>query len=171
MMANEAGNHRPCRLFTAMRCRRDAPSQRSWRPRDAGIHAEAGILAPEPWTARLQLRDSAGFTPDFPHFSLTPSDEALCCAFGCRRTLPRGSEVVKDACKAGDHGRFVHNLLALGEAEYKGRAVILCLTDTGTALIERALVIHARVVPETWIDKCSEAERTALLQTLSRIGQ
>ena len=65
----------------------------------------------------------------------------------------------------------MHNLLALGEAEYKGRAVILCLTDTGTALIERAIVIHARVVPETWIDKCSEAERTALLQTLSRIGQ
>ena len=71
------------------------------RPRDAGIHAEAGILAPEPWTARLQLRDSAGFAPDFPHFSLTPSDEALCCAFDCRRTLPRGSEVVKDTSIAG----------------------------------------------------------------------
>jgi hypothetical protein len=70
------------------------------RSRDAGIHAEAGILAPEPWTARLQLRDSAGFAPDVPHFSLTPSDEALCCAFGCRGTLPRGPAVVKDACIA-----------------------------------------------------------------------
>jgi hypothetical protein len=78
------------------------------RPRDAGIHAEAGILAPEPWTARLQLRDSAGFAPDFPHFSLTPSDEALCCAFGCKGTLPRGPEVVKDACIVGDRGRIVH---------------------------------------------------------------
>ena len=77
------------------------------RSRDAGIHAEAGILAPEPWTARLQLRDSAGFAPDFPHFSLTPSDEALCCAFDCKGTLPRGPEVVKDACIASALGRIV----------------------------------------------------------------
>jgi hypothetical protein len=49
---------------------------------------------------RLQLRDSAGLAPDFPHFSLTPSGEALCYAFGCQGTLPRGSEVVKDACIA-----------------------------------------------------------------------
>src|SRR5215213_5228181 len=97
VMANEAGNQRPRGLFTAVRCRCDDPLQRSRRPQDAGIHAEAGILAPEPWTTRLQLRDSAGFAPDFPHFSLTPSDEALCCAFSCERTLPRGSEVVKDA--------------------------------------------------------------------------
>jgi hypothetical protein len=97
VMANEAGNQRPRRLFTAVRCRCDDPLQRSRRPQDAGIHAEAGILAPEPWTTRLQLRDSAGFAPDFPHFSLTPSDETLCCAFSCRCTLPRGSEVVKDA--------------------------------------------------------------------------
>src|SRR5829696_2953542 len=89
----------PRRLFAAV----------ALRSRDAGIHAEAAILAPEPWTARLQLRDSAGIAPDFPHFSLTPSDEALCCAFGCEGTLPRGPEVVKDACIAGDHGRIVHS--------------------------------------------------------------
>jgi hypothetical protein len=143
------------------------PSQRSWRPRDAGIHAEAGILAPEPWATRLQLRDSAGFTPDFPHFSLTPSDEALCCAFGCIRTLPWGPEVVKAACIASDHGRIVRGLLARCEAECDGRVVVVCLTETGTALVDRALVIHARVVHETLIDKCSETERTALLRTLS----
>ena len=87
--------------------------------RDAGIHAEAGILAPEPWTARLQLRDSAGLAPDFPHFSLTPSDEALCCAFGCRGTLPRGPAVVKDARLASDYGRIVPGSFS---AAYRERA-------------------------------------------------
>ena len=46
----------------------------------SGITAEVGILAPGRTPARIQLRDSAGLTPDFPHFSLIPSDEALCCA-------------------------------------------------------------------------------------------
>ena len=62
-------------------------------------------------------------------------------------------------------------LLARREAADDARAVVVCLTDTGTALIDRALVIHARVVHETLLDKCSETERTALLRTLSRIGQ
>jgi DNA-binding MarR family transcriptional regulator len=62
-------------------------------------------------------------------------------------------------------------LLTRSEAEDDARAVVLCLTETGTALIDRALIIHARVVHETLIDKFSETERTALLQTLSRIGQ
>jgi DNA-binding MarR family transcriptional regulator len=62
-------------------------------------------------------------------------------------------------------------LLARSEAEGDGRAVVVYLTDTGTALIDRALVIHARVVHETLIDKFSEMERAALLQTLSQIGQ
>ena len=38
-------------------------------------------------------------------------------------------------------------------------------------LIARALVIHARVVHETLVAKFSETERTALLWTLSEIGQ
>jgi hypothetical protein len=101
------------------------------RPRDAGIHAEAGILAPEPWTARLQLRDSAGFAPDFPHFSLTPSDEALCCAFGCGRTLPRGSEVVKDACLASDHGHIVHETLIGKFSESERAALLRTLSQIG----------------------------------------
>ena len=62
-------------------------------------------------------------------------------------------------------------LLARREAEDDARAVVVCLTDTGTALIDRALVIHARVVHETLVAKFSEMERTALLRTLSQIGQ
>ena len=62
-------------------------------------------------------------------------------------------------------------LLARSEAEGDARAVAVCLTETGTALIDRALVIHARVVYETLIDKCSETERAALLRTLSQIAQ
>ena len=62
-------------------------------------------------------------------------------------------------------------LLARCEAEDDARAVVVSLTETGTALIDRALVIHAQVVHETLIDKFSETERTALLRTLSQIGQ
>ena len=62
-------------------------------------------------------------------------------------------------------------LLARSEAEDDARAVVVRLTDTGTALIDRALSIHARVVHETLLDKCSAAERTALLRTLSQIAQ
>ena len=62
-------------------------------------------------------------------------------------------------------------LLARSEAEDDARAVVVCLTETGTALIDRALVIHARVVHEALIGKFSETERTALLQALSQIAQ
>jgi len=62
-------------------------------------------------------------------------------------------------------------LLARSEAEGDARAVAVCLTDTGTALLDRALVIHARVVHETLTSKFSETERTTLLRTLSQIGQ
>jgi hypothetical protein len=82
-----------------------------------------------------------------------------------------GSEVVKDVCRASDHGRIVYGLLARGGATDDGRAIVVCLTETGTALIDRALVIHARVVHETLVGKFTETERTALLRTLSQIGQ
>ena len=62
-------------------------------------------------------------------------------------------------------------LLARREAEDDARAVVVCLTETGTALIDRALSIHSQVVHETLIDKFSETERTALLRTLSQIAQ
>jgi DNA-binding MarR family transcriptional regulator len=62
-------------------------------------------------------------------------------------------------------------LLARREAEDDARAVVVYLTDTGTALIDRALDVHARVVHEALVGKFSETERTALLQTLSQIGQ
>jgi DNA-binding MarR family transcriptional regulator len=62
-------------------------------------------------------------------------------------------------------------LLARAEAAGDARAVVVCLTETGAALIDRALVVHARVVHETLTSKFSETERNALLQTLSQIGQ
>ena len=83
----------------------------------------------------------------------------------------RGSEVVKDTCLASDHGRIVHGLLGRGGATDDGHAVVVCLTESGTALIDRALVIHARVVHEALVGKFTETERTALLRTLSQIGQ
>ena len=61
-------------------------------------------------------------------------------------------------------------LLGRSGAESDGRASVVCLTDSGVALIDRAMVIHARVVHETLTSKFSDAERTALLQTLSQIG-
>src|SRR5215218_8523159 len=60
-------------------------------------------------------------------------------------------------------------LLARREAKDDARAVVVCLTEAGTALIDRALVIHARVAHKTLVAKCSETERTALLRTLSQI--
>jgi DNA-binding MarR family transcriptional regulator len=62
-------------------------------------------------------------------------------------------------------------LLDRHEAEDDARAVVVCLTESGAALIDRALAIHARVVHETLIGKFTETERTALLRTLSQIGQ
>ena len=62
-------------------------------------------------------------------------------------------------------------LLTRADAEGDGRAVVVCLTKAGIELIDRAMVIHARAVHETLIDKFSETERTALLHTLSQIGQ
>jgi DNA-binding MarR family transcriptional regulator len=62
-------------------------------------------------------------------------------------------------------------LLARREAASDARAVVVCLTEAGTALIDRALVIHARVVHETLTSKFSERERTTLLRTLELIGQ
>jgi DNA-binding MarR family transcriptional regulator len=62
-------------------------------------------------------------------------------------------------------------LLARSEADDDARAVVVCLTETGAALIDRALVIHAWVVHETLTSKFSEPERMALLRALSQIGQ
>jgi DNA-binding MarR family transcriptional regulator len=69
------------------------------------------------------------------------------------------------------HQPAERGLLARSEAEDDARAVVVCLTEAGKALIDRALVIHARVVHETLLGKFSETERAALLKTLSQIGQ
>ena len=60
------------------------------------------------------------------------------------------------------------SLVTRAAAKGDGR---VCSTETGTALVDRALVIHARVVHEALIGKISETERAALLQTLRQIGQ
>ena len=65
----------------------------------------------------------------------------------------------------------VRGLLARSEAAGDARAVVVSLTEAGTTLIDRALVIHARVVHETLVDKLPETERSALLRTLGQIGQ
>jgi DNA-binding MarR family transcriptional regulator len=62
-------------------------------------------------------------------------------------------------------------LLARCEAEDDARAVVVRLSETGTALIDRALAIHAEVVHEALVGKFSQEERAALLRTLSQIGQ
>ena len=60
---------------------------------------------------------------------------------------------------------------SLGGRRCDSRAVVVCLTETGTALIERALVIHSQVVHQTLTSKFSETERTTLLRTFAQIGQ
>ena len=62
-------------------------------------------------------------------------------------------------------------LLVRAGAEGDGRAIQVRLTDTGRALIDRAVEVHARVVQETLISKFSDKEQAALLNTLSQIGQ
>ncbi len=65
------------------------------------IDAEAGILASEPKATRSQLRDSAGFSPDFPHFSPDPSIGTLCCLLACAATLPPPTRGCKSPCGSG----------------------------------------------------------------------
>ena len=62
-------------------------------------------------------------------------------------------------------------LLARSEAEGDGRAVVVHLSDAGSALIDRAIEIHARAVHETLTGKLSDTERASLLRTLRRIGR
>ena len=62
-------------------------------------------------------------------------------------------------------------LLTRSGAEDDRRATVVGLTETGTALIDRAIDTHARVVHETLTSKFSDAEQAALLHTLSQIAQ
>jgi DNA-binding MarR family transcriptional regulator len=61
-------------------------------------------------------------------------------------------------------------LLVRSHAEDDGRAIVICLTESGTALIDRAINVHAQTVRETLTSKFTDAEQAALLQTLSQIG-
>ena len=62
-------------------------------------------------------------------------------------------------------------LLARSGAKEDGRAAVVCLTETGSALLDRAMHIHARVVHETLTGKFSGREQATLLRTLSQIGR
>jgi DNA-binding MarR family transcriptional regulator len=62
-------------------------------------------------------------------------------------------------------------LLARCPDEDDGRAADISLTAAGTALIKRAIEVHARAVHATLTSKLSDAEHTALLQALLRIAR
>jgi DNA-binding MarR family transcriptional regulator len=62
-------------------------------------------------------------------------------------------------------------LLVRFGALHDGRAIDVALTDTGEALIARAIAVHARAVHESLTGKFSEEEQAELLRTLSRIGR
>jgi DNA-binding MarR family transcriptional regulator len=61
-------------------------------------------------------------------------------------------------------------LLTRSEAADDGRSSLVGLTPAGTALIDRAIEIHARTVHEALTGKLSAEEQAALLQVLSRIS-
>lgn len=62
-------------------------------------------------------------------------------------------------------------LLARSGAETDGRAIVVCLTTNGAALIDRAIDIHARTVHEALTSAFGDTEHATLLQTLSQIGR
>jgi DNA-binding MarR family transcriptional regulator len=51
------------------------------------------------------------------------------------------------------------------------RATLICLTDAGTALTDRAIEVHAQAVDAALTSKFSDEEQAALLRILSQIGQ
>jgi DNA-binding MarR family transcriptional regulator len=62
-------------------------------------------------------------------------------------------------------------LLSRSGAESDRRAFVVCLTESGTVLIDRATDVYARAVHDTLTSRLSESERATLLRTLSQIGQ
>jgi DNA-binding MarR family transcriptional regulator len=61
-------------------------------------------------------------------------------------------------------------LLARSEVEHDARATSLCLTPSGSALIDHAIAIHAHTVHATLTGKLSDKDQIALLDLLNRIG-
>ncbi len=50
------------------------------------------------------------------------------------------------------------------------RAISVCLTDAGMALIDRAIQVHAAAVHEALTSKFTDDEQAILLRTLGQIG-
>ncbi|HEV2109455.1 MAG TPA: MarR family transcriptional regulator [Thermomicrobiales bacterium] len=61
------------------------------------------------------------------------------------------------------------DLLARSEPRGDGRTTLVCLTETGDALIDRAMAIHTWTVHETLTSKFSDREQAAFLRLLSRV--
>jgi DNA-binding MarR family transcriptional regulator len=62
-------------------------------------------------------------------------------------------------------------LIARSPAADDRRATVVCLTEAGAALLDRAIAVHAAAVHETLTSKFTPAERESLLRTLSQIGR
>lgn len=52
-----------------------------------------------------------------------------------------------------------------------GRVILLRLTDSGSALIDKAIAVHARAIHDTLIGRMSREEQDLLLETLDRIAR
>jgi hypothetical protein len=171
VMANQAGKQKPCRLFTAK------GAAATIRHSDPGDHeTPASTQRRAFWLpSRARPGYSCGTAPALHRTSpisaspLQTRPSAAHSVVGAH--YHRSSEVVKDAGIPRDRRRIALNLLAHCAAADDAHTVVVCLTDTGTALIDRVLVIRAQVVDETLTGKFSETERASLLRTLSQIGQ
>jgi DNA-binding MarR family transcriptional regulator len=62
------------------------------------------------------------------------------------------------------------SLVARSEAADDGRATVVCLTESGDFLLDRAIEVHARVVRETLTGRLTEADQARLLETLGQIA-
>lgn len=62
-------------------------------------------------------------------------------------------------------------LLARSDVQDDARATALCLTPSGTALIDHAIAIHASTIHDALTGKLSDQEQAALVRLLSQVGQ
>jgi DNA-binding MarR family transcriptional regulator len=62
-------------------------------------------------------------------------------------------------------------LVTRSSAADDGRAVVVCLTEAGVALTDRAIEAHARAVHQALTSKFSDEEQAVLLHALSQIGR
>ncbi len=61
-------------------------------------------------------------------------------------------------------------LVARADAEDDGRVTVICLTEPGATLIDRAIEFHALAVHKALTSRLSDDEQALLLRTLSQIS-